>query len=73
MPGQGGGAVEGGPGGEAGLEPGREGGAEPNVGRAEARVGNTLVGAVAARWPARAEANCRAAMWVALERKKGMG
>ena len=62
LPGQGGGAVEGGPGGEAVVEQGREGGAEPSVGRAEARVGNTVVEAVEARWPVRAEANCRAAM-----------
>ena len=73
LPGQGGGAVEGGTGGEAEVGQGREGGAEPSVGGAEARVGKTLVEVVAARWPARAEANCRAAMWVALERKRGMG
>ena len=73
LPGQGGGAVEGGSGGEAVVGQGREGGAEPSVGGAEARVGETLVEAVAARWPAKAEANCRAAMWVALERKRGMG
>ena len=47
--------MEGGPGGEAGVELGREGGAEPSVGRAKARVGKALEAAVAAGWPAKAE------------------
>ena len=73
LSGDGSGAVEDGPGGRAVEVKGWHGRAEPSAGRAEARVGKILVEAVAVRWPARAEASCRAAMWVALERKRGIG
>ena len=67
------GTVEGGTSGAVVAEQGRDGGSEPSVGRAESGVEIGLVGAVTERWPARAKASCRAAMWVALERKRGMG
>ena len=46
---------------------------ELGAGKAEAEGRAVSVGAVAARRAARAEAKCRAAIWVALERNRGIG
>ena len=46
---------------------------EPEAGEAEAEGRTVSVEAVAARRAAMAEAKCRAAIWVALERKRGTG
>ena len=65
--------VESGPGGKAGRPSGGGGGQELGAGGAEAEGRTVPVESVVARRAARAEARCRAAMWVALERKRGTG